>query len=940
MMRSPFIFICFYFLTIRSLAQPFVVHNYSIPEGMPSSETYDVFQDSRGFMWFATDNGVVKFDGYEMTVFNTSNGLEDPVVFGIMEDHRGRVWFRTHSGRLFYYEREKIWPYKFNDLLIKACSKSIMTSMFVDSKEQLWFTTTIEGRINAEGTLFVDSIPARYMVYRSVEEGHILGCFVKLRDQERYVDIDGKVFSMGKYDYKYGSAVERSIRWRNRLYISSSNSVYEYDGTSLKCVLQGSSLIISLSTDADDNLWVGYYNIGAERYSDTQFKKPWTPNFVKTKSVSQIRSDREGGLWVTTLEHGVFYVPEINIGYRPHSDSSKIKTVAARGDEVVIGTFDGTVKIIDAKFEQPVIKKELYIKKTMAVFLDSRRNIWVSAGPLFFCDKDLGTCREEYQGNSIVDFAEDKKGYVWAVSSRGRIWKFDRNAKLRAAEYSGPSQMRNMLFADSIIYVAERLGLHVYDSSMNFLEAPASLAKFKISKLLSLNDSILFVATVGNGFLLVNKHHWTINQFNSRHQSIADNVYAAEKRDTAIWMGTEKGVLIAGMNSMLKGDPYFVHLAKGSGLISNKIDFIAHTQHSALAFTDEGISTIAYSAVRTERRLPEFYFKKLFIHKEAVEFGQDMKLPHDRADIELTFGFLSLKNQNILCRYRLAKEDPWIFTTERKVQFYSLAPGQYAFEIEYSIDNLHWKRADSVLQFLVTPPWWQRWYVMLMAVLVMGFLSYLYFRNHYRTLQEHQKKLVEAEIETLERERNRIAKELHDGVATNLSAIKLMVNHLLNAHQEPLAEELDEHFLHTIKEIKGVIYGLTPPGLEHEGLFSGLKNYVEKLNRTLPIKIHLKTTGSEIHRADLGLLSFRIIQELLSNAVKHSQAKNITIQLTSNGDQLHLEFLDDGIGFSKHHFKPGLGLGNVKSRVESARGLLKFESGAAGTSFTITIPLT
>ncbi|MBI3631677.1 MAG: class I tRNA ligase family protein [Candidatus Staskawiczbacteria bacterium] len=169
-------FIFFSMLFFQSLAQSFMVRNYSVPEGLPSSETYDVFQDSKGFMWFATDNGVVRFDGYDMTVFGTADGLEDPVVFGIMEDHRGRIWFRTYSGRLFFYENGKIVRYKCNDLLVKACSKTIMSSMFMDTKEQLWFASSrLFGRIDRKGNFFADSVSYQKIYYKTIEKGYILG---------------------------------------------------------------------------------------------------------------------------------------------------------------------------------------------------------------------------------------------------------------------------------------------------------------------------------------------------------------------------------------------------------------------------------------------------------------------------------------------------------------------------------------------------------------------------------------------------------------------------------------------------------------------------------------------------------------------------------------------------------------------------------------------
>ncbi|MBI3482935.1 MAG: hypothetical protein HY015_08185, partial [Bacteroidetes bacterium] len=240
-------FIFFSMLFFQSLAQSFMVRNYSVPEGLPSSETYDVFQDSKGFMWFATDNGVVRFDGYDMTVFGTADGLEDPVVFGIMEDHRGRIWFRTYSGRLFFYENGKIVRYKCNDLLVKACSKTIMSSMFMDTKEQLWFASSrLFGRIDRKGNFFADSVSYQKIYYKTIEKGYILGNSLwPKKDEFPNFIIDGKVFPLDVDLNSHHSTVNRSVIWREKLYITSNNLIFEYDGISLKKVSSGPAPIIS-----------------------------------------------------------------------------------------------------------------------------------------------------------------------------------------------------------------------------------------------------------------------------------------------------------------------------------------------------------------------------------------------------------------------------------------------------------------------------------------------------------------------------------------------------------------------------------------------------------------------------------------------------------------------------------------------------------------------
>src|SRR5690349_24990295 len=88
---------------LQGYGQTLTYYNYSVAEGLPSAETYDIYQDEKGFMWFGTDNGVVKFDGKEMKIYHLKDSLTDPVVFGFQPDEKGRIWFRTFSGRLSYY---------------------------------------------------------------------------------------------------------------------------------------------------------------------------------------------------------------------------------------------------------------------------------------------------------------------------------------------------------------------------------------------------------------------------------------------------------------------------------------------------------------------------------------------------------------------------------------------------------------------------------------------------------------------------------------------------------------------------------------------------------------------------------------------------------------------------------------------------------------------
>ena len=88
--------------------------NYNTDHGLPSNEVYDVMQDSNGYMWFATDNGVSRFNGYEFKNFNLEDGLINKNIHVIYEDYKERIWFVHSNNKLSYYFEDSIFHYQFN----------------------------------------------------------------------------------------------------------------------------------------------------------------------------------------------------------------------------------------------------------------------------------------------------------------------------------------------------------------------------------------------------------------------------------------------------------------------------------------------------------------------------------------------------------------------------------------------------------------------------------------------------------------------------------------------------------------------------------------------------------------------------------------------------------------------------------------------------------
>lgn len=942
-MRAAALIFLFIFFSLDTHAQSFTIFNYSVPEGLPSSEVYEVYQDRKGFLWFATDNGVVKFDGSQMKVYHTKDGLTDPVVFSFFEDHRNRLWFRTFSGELSYFENDSIKEYKFNKQLAPYNFWGLF-NYFVTEKDELWFTVrSTLGHVDATGKITAEQATDLGVYTKRVGDQYLMGSSSKHIDIKA-IFIDGQKFTINGVKSPYPNRVMRNVRWKGKTYFSINREVYAYDGKSIVKVVASANPVINLSIDREDHLWVGSMNGGATRYATDDFRSPWSPFFLEKKSVTKVFQDHERGLWFSTLENGVFHVPNLMISHYPLESSSRIKSVVTSKEQVWIGEQNGTIFQIDTRTKKttPVIHIE---NSLLSMFYGKKMLVISSSTDILFYDHQL-RLQKKYFGIAN-EFCDDKEGNIYSVGGF-RLRKFDgKGQELRRDTVF--EHYRAALVHDTLLFLSNRLGMDVRNKKLVITDSLKSFSDVKVSNILTYNDTTILITTLGKGFALMDSRDRTYKFYNSENNFIADNIYSCLLNDSLLWLGTEKGLIKIPLSNFNEHKFSFSNLSKKSGLISDKIDFLVEVDNAIWAFADNGFSIIPHS-FKFANTQPLFYFKEIRVNEALILPGKAIDLTHRQNNIEVSFGFISFNNPNIFLRYRLSGSDNWIYTISKRLLFSSLAPGRYDFEMESSTDNYHWRQAMPTMTFTIIPPWWTKWYTQLIAFCILAILGYWYFRNqqsiyrqknHFlKIINDHQQKLIQSEIVTLERERNRISKELHDRVGTNLTAIKLVVSQLLKNYKEPLAHEVEDQFQIALTEIKEIIYGLTPPSLERYGLFTGLKNYIGKLNKSIPITISLKAFGKDINKHDFTIIVFRVIQELLTNSIKHSFAKNITIHLNSFDDVLNIVYEDDGVGFSYDPLQSGLGLDNIESRIHSVNGTLKFDSGKFGISYTIDIPVT
>ena len=213
---------------------------------------------------------------------------------------------------------------------------------------------------------------------------------------------------------------------------------------------------------------------------------------------------------------------------------------------------------------------------------------------------------------------------------------------------------------------------------------------------------------------------------------------------------------------------------------------------------------------------------------------------------------------------------------------------------------------------------------------------------------EHQETLLYNNIKTQEEERRRIAKDLHDEVGSKLNVIHLNLHRLKkNAAASPLLEETVSDIFgdinETIDTTRRISHDLLPPTLENFGLADAIKELCDSYQRTSALNMqfdHMQSEDRTIEKmVEVNL--FRILQELISNSIKHGQATQVIIRLLASNKELRLEYQDNGQGFDPDHLnkKTGLGMQNIESRLQMCKAQHTIASQpGAGFSFNIKYP--
>ena len=354
---------------------------------------------------------------------------------------------------------------------------------------------------------------------------------------------------------------------------------------------------------------------------------------------------------------------------------------------------------------------------------------------------------------------------------------------------------------------------------------------------------------------------------------------------------------------------------------------------------------------------PPVHIETVTVDRRTYEAGSSatavLRLPPLTRDLQIDYTALSLvAPESNRFRYRLEGRDTdWQDVGTRRQAFYSdLSPGQYRFRVIASNNDGVWNEEGASVDFEIAPAYYQTtWFMALVAGMLLT-LVWAAHRLRLRIVETHEREITalnEKLMSAQEQERIRIAGELHDGVMQQMLAATMLLGSAkrridAGSDAHVTIDKAQQKLVQAGTEIRQLSHDLHPPALQELGLADALRAHCEDFSATsgIPITCDAENRVNELSRG-AALALFRIVQEALGNAAKHSQATRISVGLTRVADEVTLTVADNGVGFDRNRLTTsgGLGLITMRERAGQLNGKFEFTTAPGrGTTITVVIP--
>jgi len=938
-------------------------------EGLPQSRIRAIVQTRDGYLWLGTDNGVVRFNGASFTAFTVETGnLKDNEVWSLTEDDAGGLWIGTYGGGLTLLRDGKFTTFTSADGL----PDELVTQLDKDAEGNIWIGTP--GGVSR----FADGVFTHFSTADGLPDNH-LNAICARSPLGIQVASGNKLlrFQNGRFDEvkdladEKDDAIEHLLSGRDgSLWLSFSNAVIKrWKGGAVTTYTRRNNLtphISAISEDAQGNFWAVLEN-GLNKLADGKFSPVALESGAEpTGTIYSLFADQEGNMWLGLQANGL---GRIRI--------KELSTIAAA---------DG-----------------LSDESTRAVFEDSRGTLWIGTSSGFAVYRDGAISNyEEFEGwrlDSVRSFAEDIDGNVWISS--GKTLLLMKNGRLaRVSAWNGRFEVK-VLYKDAqnrLWIGTDGDGLFRYDNG-NFVNYRTSdgLAGNNLRAILDDGRGALWIATSGGGVSRFADGKFT--NYTTR-EGLAGNrvmgIYADD--EGTLWFTTREGLsryadgkffnysatsglLVGFIYAILddgKGNFWFSS-AKGlfragraelrefaegrrqkivsveygvrDGLQTRAFNLgnqpaVWKTRGGLLLFCSlKGLVIVDPARISASNFVPPVYIEEAIVNRENQALKGKTQIPAGSGEFEIHFAALSYQSpEKLRFQYKLeGYDEDWIDAGARRFAYYAnLAPGEYRFRVKAGNVGGAWNEDGASYSFYLQPHFYQTRLFWGLVVTMVILLAVLLYRLRMMDLK--------ARYSAVLTERNRIALEIHDTLAQNLAGIALQLDSItmqLADMPDKLRRSVDQACnltRYSLSEARRAVSDLRSDELKNHELPVILPEIAGRIAANSGIRTDIRITGAyrKLSPAtEKNLL--RIFQEAVANAVKHSRASSIRIELRYGIDRLLLSVIDNGQGFDTNNLTPlsigHYGIIGMRERAERFGGRLTLKS-SPGKGTELNVELT
>lgn len=959
-------------------------------DGLPSEEIDSLALDDRGYLWVAGPSRFARFDGTAFEVSKTPpevflksmSAIHDPAQIKAAclvapanatsaPDSGDRVdaagWFLYIDGEFRFQPEPEI-------------TGKIVKTTFCEKSGVLWLGCedgTLLRRNDRDTRLFAPPPgPAgkKAPTFATDKESRVWAL-----SNDRVTRFDGP--EPTPVSVENISTTARIVSSRTGgPWLVTQNAVSKWTDGKLQEIAQveesiGAHYIQAAIEDRHGNLWIGTRSQGLYRIVGQQaVRMP-----VSHADISALQEDPDGNIWVGTnggglvrLKTKTFWLYDRSSGL---TDDFSHSVAADRDGTIWLANRDGGVARIQNGVVDPISKRAGWRSfSAKSIFPAADGGMWVTTGIGVFRtrggDPDrVDRVRELANVRAVRVTFVARNGDCWlAADDPDRIlrWRDGEVTSFGAAEGFDGREVRAITEDDAgFIWVGAADGRLFRSRGENFERVPLPDGQdYGVLQALWFEpDGTLLVGTTRKGILILPQGSIAPSLLTTKLGLPNGDVTNILKDGTDRYWFASRGGLFSIQGAQLRdfaaGKIKRVHtvlIGKDHGL--PQLSALGRTQPSAWKAPDGVLwFTTRKGVVRVEPALTSeasdpvpATIARILCDGKRRTLADTLKLQTKVRKTEIRFSVLSLSvPEQTFIRHRLdGFDNDWVQPGNNRAAIYpSLPPGNYTLHVEVSNGDETWLEQPPLLTIIVVAPWWQRPWAQLAYLLALvlcvavtvRYWAYRRFRNRLEHLERQR---------ALERERTRIARNIHDELGASLTRISLITQSV--QHKNPSHAAEFEQIFETVRDSTGsldeIVWAVNPKLDDVENLVGYLGNFTQKflgsagIRRVLNLPEYLPPTkvASQARHS-----LFLCCKEALNNVVKHAGATEVALTIGVNDSMLRIEIADDGRGLetgrnasaNTERIASGNGLRNMRERMEEMGGIFEISKHPGGGTIVI-----